>query len=64
MLCGLWVPVMKIVHFVAVGVLVMFLGFGTVSEAYSVSDVDRPLIFIFSSVLYIPQFKKCVLILK
>ncbi|SFA70948.1 hypothetical protein [Selenomonas ruminantium] len=33
---------MKIVHVVAAGVMVMFLGFGSVSEAYSVPGVDRP----------------------
>ena len=33
---------MKIAHVVASGVMVMFLGFGAVSEAYSVPGVDRP----------------------
>ena len=33
---------MKIAHVVAAGVMVMFLGFGAVSEAYSIPGVDRP----------------------
>jgi hypothetical protein len=33
---------MKIAHVMAAGVMVMFLGFGTVSEAYSIPGVDRP----------------------